>query len=75
MIDRLRAAIAAAEQLPEHEQEQLAALWEETLRDNVRWRELFQQPGSLAFFAQLRTGADKAEQEGTTRDSPDEDWA
>ena len=75
MIDRLRAGIAAAEQLPEHEQEQLAALWEEKLRDNVRWRELFQQPGSQAFFAQLRAEAAKAEQDGTVKDSPDEDWA
>jgi len=73
MIDRLRAVIAAAEQLSE--QEQLAALWEETLRDNVRWRELFQQPGSQAFFAQLRTEAAKAEEDGTVKDSPDEDWA
>lgn len=75
MIDRLRAVIAAAEQLSENEQEQLAALWEETLRDNVRWRELFQRPGSQAFFDQLRTEAAKAERENTLKDSPDEDWA
>ena len=57
MIDRSRTAIAAAEQLPESEQEQLAALWEETLRDNARWRDRFQQPRSQAFFAQLRAEA------------------
>ncbi len=75
MIDRLRAVIAAAEQLSEQEQEQLAALWEETLRDNVRWRELFQLPGSQAFFAQLRAEAAKAEEDGIVKDSPVEDWA
>ncbi|MFI5275654.1 MAG: hypothetical protein ACHQ1E_00145 [Ktedonobacterales bacterium] len=63
MIDRLRAVIAAAEQLPENEQEQLAALWEETLRDNVRWRTLFQHPGSAAFFEQLRAEAAEAERQ------------
>ncbi len=75
MVDRLRAVIAAAEQLPENEQEKLAAIWEETLTDNVRWRELFQRPGSQAFFAELRAEAAKAEQESTLVDSPDEDWA
>ncbi|WIG59501.1 MAG: hypothetical protein OJF49_002248 [Ktedonobacterales bacterium] len=75
MIDRLRAVIAAAEKLPPNEQEQLAALWEETLLDNVRWHELFRQPGSQAFFAQLRAEAAEAEENGTLEDSPDEDWA
>lgn len=75
MVDRLLAVIAAAEQLPENEQEKLAALWEETLTDNVRWRELFQHPGSQAFFGELRAEAAQAEQENTLEDSPDEDWA
>lgn len=75
MVDRLRAVFAAAEKLPENEQEQLAALWEETLADNVKWHELFQRPGSQAFFAELRAEAAQAEQEGTLEDSPDEDWA
>ncbi|MGZ6391429.1 MAG: hypothetical protein ACXWQZ_19500, partial [Ktedonobacterales bacterium] len=75
VVDRLRAVIAAAEKLPENEQEQLAALWEETLRDNTRWHELFQQPGSQALFAQLRAEAAEAEQNSTVEDSPDEDWA
>lgn len=75
VVDRLRAVIAAAEKLPENEQEQLAALWEETLRDNTRWHELFQQPGSQAFFAQLRAEAAEAEQSNAVEDSPDEDWA
>ncbi|MGH2505709.1 MAG: hypothetical protein ACRDID_24620, partial [Ktedonobacterales bacterium] len=68
MIDRLRAVIAVAEQLPENEQEQLAALWEETLRDNVRWRALFQHPGSADFFEQLR--AEAAEAEISNRSAP-----
>jgi len=38
MIDRLRAVIAA-EQLSESQLTRVAALWEETLRDNVRWRD------------------------------------
>jgi hypothetical protein len=75
MIERLRAVIAAAEQLPENEQEQLAALWEETLRDDARWRELFQRPSAQAFFDQLRAEAAKAERENTLEDSSDEDWA
>lgn len=75
MIDRLRAVIAAAERLPEREQEQLAALWEESLRDNVRWHELLQSSGSQALFAQLRAEAAQAERDKTIEDSPDEDWA
>lgn len=75
MSDRLRAVIAAAEQLPENEQEQLAALWEEMLRDNVRWHALFQHPGSVAFFEQLRAEASEAERQNTEKESPDEDWA
>lgn len=75
MVERLPAVFAAAEKLPENEQEQLAALWEETLTDNVQWRELFQHPGSQAFFAELRAEAAQAEQENTLEDSPDEDWA
>jgi hypothetical protein len=71
----LRAVIAAAEQLSESEQERLATLWEETLVDNVRWHELFQQSGSQAFFARLRVEAAVAEQNNTLEDSPDEDWA
>jgi hypothetical protein len=65
VVDRLRAVVAAAEQLPENEQEQLATLWEETLRGNTHWHELFQQPGSQAFFAQLRAEAATAEQNNT----------
>lgn len=75
MVERLRAVFAAAEKLPEDEQEKLAAIWEETLADNVRWRELFQRPGSQSFFAKLRAEAAQAEHEGTLEDSPDEDWA
>lgn len=75
VVERLRAVIAAAEQLPEQEQEQLAALWEATLQDNVRWHELFTHPGSPAFFAELRAEAAQAEQEQTVEDSPDDDWA
>lgn len=74
MVERLRAVIAAAEQLSESEQEQIAALWEETLRDAVHWHELFQRPGSQAFFDQLREEAASAERKGELKDSPDEDW-
>ncbi len=75
MVDRLRAVIAAAEKLSESEQEHLAALMEEILADDVRWQDLFQRPGSDAFFAQLRAEAAQAEHDGTVKESPDEDWA
>ena len=75
VVERLRAVIAAAEQLPEHEQEQLAALWEASLKESVEWHELFADPRSQKFFAELRAEAAQAEQDQTVEESPDDDWA
>lgn len=43
--------------------------------EETEWHELFQRPSSPIFFAQLRTEAAQAEQDGMLEDSPDEDWA
>jgi hypothetical protein len=51
------------------------SMWEAGLVDNERWHSLYQQPGSQEFFTELRTEAEQSEREGTTMDSPDEDWA
>jgi hypothetical protein len=63
MNSRLRAVMDRAEQLPDEEQEALAALLEEELEERA-WDELTQRPGAHAFHDQLRAELREAEERG-----------
>ena len=69
MNDRLRAVVEAAEQLPDAEQEALAATWEEALEER-ELDALVRRPGARAFHDQLRAEAREAEKLGTREVEP-----
>jgi hypothetical protein len=56
MIERLRAVIARVEQLPEEQQEALAALWERQIEEQLeeaKWEASFADPRSLTVLDAL----------------------
>jgi hypothetical protein len=67
MIDRLRAVIAQAEQLPEQEQEALAAAWEEILEER-EWDAIVSKPGVCGALRRLADEARQQDAAGETEE-------
>jgi hypothetical protein len=61
MNERLRAIVERVEQLPDVDQEALAALLEEELEER-EWDALTKRPGAHAFHEQLRAELREAEE-------------
>ena len=61
MNERLRAVVERVEQLPDVDQEALAALLEEELEER-EWDTLTKRPGAHAFHEQLRAELREAEE-------------
>jgi hypothetical protein len=72
MNARLRAAVAAAEQLPDEAQAEIAAVIEEELAE-LAWKQSLNDPRSQAVLDQLEAQLDQEIAAGEVYDWPDDE--